>query len=403
MKSSSSVLALCWVMFTSGALAAPASSESSNDAPDLPPARVELRVEPLSDSTFWRMLVLNRGTEAVRIAADARLLTLEVHPPEPVPSADADSALIAKGPAASAVHRAKSARDAKPKVLKCQLPAGMRPVEVDDDRALVLPPGRAYEEVFDPALYCFGSDAAATWTKGGDIIASLGFSNASPPPGPASKKKPKAPKGPFVVEPARFPATVAPVSELVAPPVTRPAAPVSADPTAAPNTASAASPAGDDDDQGAPRLDLTANPYVDANGTNDISLAVWIKNTGHRPLRALLRRDGLTFEVNGPTGSTFCGDPRPFRTSPPDTLSVVAPGQRVALDVLLGEICPDGTFDRPGLYRVRTLLTAFSTVAARQSQTGVWSGTATTDARTPSLVRVKTGPSAFHSVPPTAR
>ena len=97
------------------------------------------------------MRLTNGGEVPVHIAADARLLALDVTP-----------------------------RGARAPV-RCELPADMRPGD-ELESALVVPPGRSYAETFEPRLYCFGPKTEAL-ASGATVVAHLGWSGpANAPP-----------------------------------------------------------------------------------------------------------------------------------------------------------------------------------------------------------------------------
>jgi len=162
-------------------------------ATPLPSPKAALTVSTVS-AKRWTMRVENTGDVPVRIVADPYLLSLEIMVP-----AGGDGS---------------SKKAAKAHTVRCSLPADMRPSS-DTSRGLVLPPGTAYSESFDPRMYCFGARESAGLVRGARVIAHYGF---SAPHG--AKKKGAALPPPFVVSPiasAEHPnqASAAPVKELI--------------------------------------------------------------------------------------------------------------------------------------------------------------------------------------------
>jgi hypothetical protein len=103
----------------------------------LPPPRLALQLEAPDPAGPWKMVVTNEGEVPLRFAADGRLLSLEIEPPEIGGLED---------------PYGKAAAKKKPATVVCRLPAELRPSAVAEDRAVVLGPGSRYEEVVSPAF-----------------------------------------------------------------------------------------------------------------------------------------------------------------------------------------------------------------------------------------------------------
>ena len=94
---------------------------------------IRFEVAEMGPNAPWAMAVVNRGTEAVEVVFDPRLLVLEVEaPPDP---------------------KAKKWTP-KPKPRICRLPDDLRPTRVDPKFVLRLEPGHGMVEAFDSRLYC---------------------------------------------------------------------------------------------------------------------------------------------------------------------------------------------------------------------------------------------------------
>jgi len=339
-------------------------SGGAGDTPPLPPAHVVLRIDATEPTAPWKMVVTNNGDVPVRFAADGRLLSLEMPSPEDP---------YAKAPP-------KKAKPRPPVV--CKLPAELRSTGVVEDRAVVLAPGARYEEVVNPALYCFSDAAAKALLPGATVVAKLGFAP------PAKPRKNAPPAAPFVVEPATANATVSAVKELVSDPVVIPTAGVVTAPPAQ-------APPGDEDPK-APRIELRGPARVDTPNELTVGMTLTIKNVGGRPIALNVRRDNMMFDIDGPAGSAHCGEPVEQRAVPVDSLDRLAAGASRKVDVWVGEMCADSVFDRPGLYRIWPSL-AFP-ISSTPGPVKAWSETVTV--KDPILVRVREGRLPFYASPP---
>jgi hypothetical protein len=352
-------------------------ANAATEPPSPSPAAVTLRVDaPADDDAPWKMIVSNEGDVPVRLAADARLLTMEIQPP-------AGAAADAQPGVKAGERKAKA-----PEPVVCKLPASLRPVGVVDDRAIILGPSTRYEEVINPILYCFDLRSARALTAGATVTAKLGF---SPPPARGAKKAPLDP--PFIVEPSTRDASVSAVKELTATPFT-----LSRDLAGTEDSIRSESQGPAGEDERAPHLELSAPARIDADSELTIGIPFTVKNTGQRPTTVHIRRDNLLFDVEGPDGTSHCGLPANRRV-PQELFSVLRPGATQSLDVWVGELCPDIVFDRPGLYRIWPTLAFANTTDTRTVQN--W----TTPLRTrePLLVRILRGRLPFYAEPPRAR
>jgi hypothetical protein len=336
-------------------------------APPAPPLPVRLTVDAPSADPAWTLRVTNDGPSPIRLAADARLVSIEL----------------------------ASAKKGRPATM-CKAPAGLRPSDVRDDRALYLAPGATYVEAFDPRLYCFGANAEKLAT-GARVRVKLGF-------GPAPKFG--APRGPFVAEGTTHGDELAPLTELATDELTL-AAPTAAPPP--PITAAEGSVVTRDNgttvvDANAPRLGLFVDRHDDAHAARDVAVTLRASNEGRRALSAVLRGRMLGFVVErlGHDGrvdwSTTCAPAPKPHASASELVGKVQGGRDVALSVLLAEVCPPRSFERPGLYRVSPRLDA--KVAGEAAELAPWIGEAL--ATQSVLVRVATGREPFYEASPAA-
>jgi hypothetical protein len=165
------------------------------------------------------------------------------------------------------------------------------------------------------------------------------------------------------------------------------------------------------EDELAARLALTAEHYDDAVRPTDIVVNVQAHNVGERPIFIALRARQLSFTVEGPDGPVQCAQPSDAHHVPRDHFALLHHGKHRHMQVLLAEVCPAGTFDRPGLYVVTPILRA----DADGAEYGLQGATGVVSVRDPgrvggtheptddwTLVRVRNGRRAFYTQTPRA-
>jgi hypothetical protein len=353
------------------AKAPPAAKRAAGD----PLPEPELRVRVIAPSAHgpWTMRLENEGQRWLRVPADVRLLHFVVE------SGDT----MAKG---------------ADKPVKCSLPAAMRSEGFPEPNAILLGPGDAYQESFDPRLFCFGKDAKAL--EGGALVrATYGWE-----PKGARKLEP-----PFAVEGTVFPAAVQPKKEVAAPPLVLSWLPPPEHEEAPPNPPAARpvedppreeKPATADKlpvDENAPRFEIKTPAYADAATARAVSLSVTVTNIGHRPALAAIRPRMIGFRVEGPDGVVVC--PHDAHLSVPrEGYQTIRPGGSTSITMLAVEACGQDLFRRPGLYRVTPTLHLTET----GEQFGLLALTGSVRAPEPMLVRVATGPDPFYARRPQA-
>jgi hypothetical protein len=274
-------------------------------APVGPTPHVTLTLDAQTPRGTWTMRVTNDGDVPVRLVADARLLTLEVTP--------------------------RSAARA----LRCELPADMRPSD-DMDRALVLPPGRSYVELFEPRLYCFGQRYLDALAQGSTVVGRLGWAAG------------KTSRPPFAVESiAGVEPELAPLKEIVSLPIGLPDEPTPALYLPLPSRP---------DDPDPVHLALRGPVAVDATSPNSITVNVTLSNGGSRPVFVRFRPETLRFSVTSPGGAEDCRWPMRPVAAMHELFSRVPPGGTTDLSVLLDAYCRNPTLSQAGLLLVRTEL-----------------------------------------------
>jgi hypothetical protein len=338
-------------------------------APKLPPPSVELRVEPRPQHA-WVMMVTNTGDVPIKIVADARLLRFEIEPPREEDPEEATPPPKGK----------KAAKKKKPdKPLECALPASMR----SDARTLVLAPKSRYLEVFDPRLYCL--DGAKKIVAGAKVTAKFGWA-----PGKA-----KTPAAPFVATAATPDSSkeIGPAKEIVAGAfvVTEKSSLV---PVAAPifptttTTNTSATP--------------TIKPLVAHSGTahsalrgKDATITIHLVNASTETQIVYARPQIVDARVKSPRGVITVCDGWAHPAPIVDFVVRLKPEAKWSATVSLASICPDGTFDVPGLYEI---------IPRMHADPISWEPKAVTGdiiADTPQLLRIEEGGKPFYDFPPS--
>lgn len=222
----------------------------------------------------------------------------------------------------------------KPTELRCTLPDDARP-STDEGRELVIPPKRSWSSVFDPFFYCFGARERAALVPGTVVKARFGWRPPSPRKGKVAPLTP-----PFAIAPVGAAiGQLSPMKELEAPPVTLSEAVKVEESTSS-------------DGSSPPALSLTLPEAMDASRGVELSTTVTVTNTSERSVTTMIRPDTLGFTVKGPAGSVSCGTPKQVGSPIRESFTTLKPKGRAQVSLLLTAVCPPGTFDDPGTYRV---------------------------------------------------
>ncbi len=336
------------------ALALVATPSLSQEPPQPEPATrsplVRLAIEVPPTHGLWHLLVTNRDRVPVRLAADVRQLSLLVRLPD-------DRAYV-----------------------RCSLPSGM--LGAAPERQLVLQPGESYVEPFDPRMFCWGADADKIG-PGASVTAFLGW---SPDPRLEKRSKPQVP--PFVVEPVVAPAAFVPAKQIA-----------SLTFWLTQGDRASASPGREPPPRfvGAPDLRLSTPRWADAVDHRSARISATLTNVGDRAALVHVRPDDLEVRVQRPDGSsTVCGPATGYRAAVRDFFLTIQPGKSASVTSLLTELCPSGTFDRPGLYVLHSTLRVRDDGSAfrLQAVTGDFSSPKAT------LLRLRSSRQPFHVAPP---
>ncbi|MBS2020293.1 MAG: hypothetical protein JST00_45960 [Deltaproteobacteria bacterium] len=338
---------------------APLGARADEPAAALADPPLVLTVAPGSAGGPWKMKVQNTGEVPVRIAADARLLTLEVTPPA--------------GSPAEAALKKRGAKPGEPVIAKCELPADARPA-TDEGRELVVPGKRSFSLSFDPLFYCFGVKERGALVSGATVKARFGF---AAPAAKAVKGKSPSPTSPFVAAPVGAAVgKLAPAKAIESAPFTLSEDVKVADAT--PATGEGAS---------TPGVEVTTSETLDVSRGSEITVTVTVTNTSDHAVTTLFRPEMLRFSVSGPAGTVRCGSTRTVASPIRELFGTLGVKGKTSISVLVTSLCGFDTFDEAGLYRVTA--TFDSSGASGQSiRLKTWDGEAT--AKRPLLLRVRT-------------
>ncbi len=300
-------------------------------SPSAPPAAVKLVIAAPAAQALWSMHVRNDGDVPVIIAADARLLKLEVLP-----------------------RGASKAR-------VCELPSDMRPAD-DLQRPLVLPPGREYTETFDPRLYCLDGADLDALAPTSIVVAHLGWGGGG----------------------RSSPFEVAPIEGVE--PAIAPRKAIDAEPLLLPDDPTPAQGRGRGADL--PGLVLTSARSVDSDSPNRIEVPVTLHNDGARPVVVRFRPDTVAFDVIGPSGAQHCSWPVLPAAPMGELFAPLPPNGSTSLSLELAAYCPLKTFDQAGLLIVKP---RFDTRGASGARIGIRAFEGTVVASTPTFIRLRHG------------
>jgi hypothetical protein len=338
----------------------------TGEASGTAPLGLRFELVELGSELPWALAIVNRGTEAATVDFDARLLTLEIAPPE----------------AAAGAAKAKQ-KPKKPVV--CRLPGDVVPGSVDPALAIELEPGEGLVQNFDPRLYCLGKTPAPL-VEGAQVSPRFGW----PPKmkvswrGGKREETPAVQNEPFVAEPSEArgslpanggDATERRVKELSGTPL-----------RLGSDFATAQHPG---PDQAAPDpsgLTLTVTGGDAANEGAAVATASFA-NHGKQKQDLYFRRELITYEVSGPDGVFQCA-PEPDLRSPDRTaFQTLRPGGKISAVSRLIEMCPAHAFARPGLYLVHA---RFDAVDAG-TEYGLHAFMGRLVSQKPALVRIRQG------------
>jgi len=106
----------------------------------------------------------------------------------------------------------------------------------------------------------------------------------------------------------------------------------------------------------------------------------------------------VSFEVTGPDHTVVCPAGPATQAIPRDLYRELKPNQTTSFTLLLGEVCPDNVFSRPGLYSVKAGFWANESGA----ELGLSAFTGRATAGPPALLRLHTARDPFYREAPKA-
>lgn len=312
----------------------------------------------------WKLRIENTGDLPIRIAADPRLLVLDVTPPA--------GTVLETTPAQK--RAGGTARATEPVTVRCALPEDARPA-TDEGRDLVVPSKRSWSANIDPLFFCFGSRERRALVAGATVKAHFGW--PVQPAKAATRKKPAAPAPPFVAAPVGAAVgKIAPAKALESAPFTIGEA-VAGGPVAGGSREVA---------PGRASLSVSMPDVRDVARGVEIETTVTVVNDGDKAALLLFRPETVRFSVSGPRGSNACGTAAVVGSPIRELYSTIGVKGRASLPLLLTAKCPFDTFDEPGVFRVTAILDT-SNASARSIGLKTWDGEAT--AKVPMLLRVR--------------
>lgn len=289
----------------------------------------------------WVMGVVNRSDRVARLVGDPRLLSFDVEVP------------------------------GKKKTVTCKLPESLRPAHAHYRYRVWLGPGQGVVKSFDPRLYCFAVSGQHVLVPGAIVTPKFGWPEKVKTVWRRGKKETVK-----LEQSEPFIAQVYPVQQAPEPP---------------PSQERGADEANEDGDEAEPETppetlrikELSATPLAlgseykqwssvgiqrevprrvpiaidmqqgsDAESQLSATVAITLKNRSKRSQYVYFRRELLSFEVMGPGGLITC-DPQPDTRAPDrQAFLLLSPGRSMTITSRLVEMCPKGTFARPGFYLV---------------------------------------------------
>jgi hypothetical protein len=312
----------------------------------------------------WLLALLNEGDSPVRVIADQRLLWFELEVPG---------------------KRTKKAT--------CRLPGALFPSRIDHRAEIVLEPGQAIADSFDPRLYCFGVKGQTELVPGALVKPFFGWPEKKAPA--RRGKAEQGPTPPFVATPATVisgpNARVPAQDELCDSAESGCIKLLEGQPFGLRSEYKAWSSARLEEDdklrENPGPIELVLTQGSDAEAERNATVTLAVKNRTKRPMAIYFRRELVSFEVVGPDGTVTC-DPEPDQRAPErQAFERLARGGSLAVTSRLVELCPSGTLARPGLYLVHARFDANQ----RGDEFNLDAFVGRVVSLAPAAVRVKTG------------
>ena len=344
-------IAFCAAVLVASAAAAEDPSAEKAEAAPAPP-KLTLSVRERGPRLPWVMSIENTGDSSARVVADPRLLSFEVKVP------------------------------GKHKPTRCELPADMFPKKADHRLWVQLGPGEGIEQSFDPRLYCFAAGGQWKLVPGSLITPRFGWDQKKKYTWKRGKKVPVKPSEPFVAR-----AADGDRDEDEAPDGIKE---LDGQPFALKSKYAKWAKTRLEEDRkrkhDAP-IEMRMAQGSDAHAERTATVAIKLKNRSKHRQRLYFRRELVSFEVMGPDGLTNCDAQPDLRAPDPQAFLSLAPGRTMTITSRLVELCPTGTFGRPGLYLVHARLDA----AEDGSDFGLDAFTGRLFSEQPATIRIRSG------------
>lgn len=299
----------------------------------------------------WLVVIANSSETPVRVAADLRLLSLEIEPPQD-----------------------ETAGNKQTKSHVCELPQADRPSQPDRELEVELEPDMMLAHAFDPRLIC-----EPDWLVPGAVVTpKFGWAPKTRTVWRQGKRieEPLPPSEPYVAVAADTEGDpLAPIQQLVGEPFRLDAGYAPPPPPPEPK-----------DDQ-PPPLELVVHDLGTIQDPRSATITVEIKNPASRGRHVFVRREFITYEVVGPQGSITCSIYPDDRVPDRQAFDFIAARGSLRIASRLAEVCPPGAFGPSGLYRIHARLDA--TESGAEQGLDAFVGTVTS--RKPGLLRLRGG------------
>ncbi|MBK7583010.1 MAG: hypothetical protein IPI67_22790 [Myxococcales bacterium] len=323
------------------------------------PPNLTLRVSERGPGLPWSLSISNRGQGPAVLAADPRLLSLEVQ----VPS--------------------------KKKTETCRLPSDLFPGHADKRTLVLLEPGEGVEQRFDPRLYCFAAGGQWQLVPGAIVTPHFGFPEKKKTVWRRGKRTEETPKQdpPFAVmlppkKGASRPSNEGGVKGLRAEPFALKSEYAEWSRTKLPADKKAI--------EDSP-LEIKMVQGSDAQAERAATVRITVHNRSKHAETVYFRRELVSYEVMRPDGLVTC-DPQPDERAPDrQAFTRLGPGGKISVVSRLIELCPTGTFGSPGLYLVHARYDA--TESGDDWNIDAFVGRVVS--RSPATVRIRTGEQPF--------
>lgn len=111
-------------------------------------------------------------------------------------------------------------------------------------------------------------------------------------------------------------------------------------------------------DQRKPPITLVISPLGTSTAPESKDVSLKIVNTSGKPMKLFVRRELITYEVNGPTRSFTCRMQPADRHPTASEFMTLSIGGSTSLQTRLAEACPIGVWTEPGNYAVSARMSA---------------------------------------------